>query len=142
MPVQVSKHDQPGHGHRGADHGVQQQRADLVAVSALSHREGQFRGRERQHRRSQQQRQVAPQQAGVDISDPGEQRVMVHPHHADVSEGPDVGQVGRPLRQQVVSDVPGAVTGPQVKHQERDRDGQHSVTECLDPVALGQNPRY
>jgi hypothetical protein len=45
------------------------------------------------------------------------------------------------LREQVVPDKTAMSSGMQVEDQERDRDGQHAVTESLDAVTLGQHPR-
>jgi hypothetical protein len=138
MPLQVDENDQPAHGHGRADHGVEQEGADLVAPGALRpHRESQFRRREREDRGRQQQPQVAPQEAAVDAGDPGEQGVVIDPHHADVHERRHVGQVGGPLVQQVGPDMAGAAGRVQVEHQERDGDGQDAVAERLDPVTLG-----
>src|SRR3954451_12043113 len=66
--------------------------------------------------------------------------MVVEPHHADLQEADEVGDVGRPLlperrRQRDTGLRRGAL---QVEGQQRDHDGEHAVRERLEP-ALGHH---
>lgn len=77
--------------------------------------------------------------ADRDATDPGEQVVVVDPDGADVEDGGQVGEIGRPLRETARGRTgPGRRSVLQVEDQEGEGDGEDAVAEGLNTGALGQ----
>lgn len=68
-------------------------------------------------------------QAAVHCPDADEGSFVIEPDHRHIEVGGCVGQVGWPLLQQPGQQL--AVRWAQIKDQQRDDDGEHTVAECL-----------
>ena len=64
-----------------------------------------------------------------------EEVVVIHPDDADREEAGHVCEVRRPDVQQLLAEVAGGGVDAELEHEERDRDGEDSVAEGLEPGA-------
>ena len=93
MSGEIGEDGDPGGGHEGADDRIQDDCRLPAAGRPLAERSGEDAGRKRQERGGDEDQQVDPIKAEVDVADACEECVVVEPNDADVDEGDGEGAV-------------------------------------------------